>query len=104
MDIRWRFRTGDVIKLRLYNRPDAFHAMSHPIHIHGQRFLVVARNGEPVANRAWKDTVIVAVGEAVDLLLDLSNPGSWMLHCHVAEHLGSGMMSVFEVNPATPGN
>jgi FtsP/CotA-like multicopper oxidase with cupredoxin domain len=103
MAIRWRFRTGDIVKLRILNRADAFHAMSHPIHVHGQRFLVVSRNGEPVENRVWKDTVIVPVGEAVDVLLDITNPGSWMLHCHVAEHLGTGMMSVFEVQPSTPG-
>jgi FtsP/CotA-like multicopper oxidase with cupredoxin domain len=103
MAIRWRFRTGDIVKLRILNRADAFHAMSHPIHVHGQRFLVVSRNGEPVENRVWKDTVIVPVGEMVDVLLDLANPGSWMLHCHVAEHLGTGMMSVFEVQPSTPG-
>jgi FtsP/CotA-like multicopper oxidase with cupredoxin domain len=31
----------------------------------------------------------------VDILLDRSNPGRWMIHCHVAEHLGAGMMAVF---------
>ena len=41
MDIRWRFRVGDVVKLRLVNDRSALHAMQHPIHIHGQRFLVL---------------------------------------------------------------
>ena len=45
MDIDWRFRVGDVVKLRLVNDRRALHAMQHPIHIHGQRFLVLSVNG-----------------------------------------------------------
>ena len=71
--------------------------MQHPIHIHGQRFLVLAVNGEPNTNLVWKDTVLVPAGVTVDLLLDLSNPGRWMLHCHIAEHLTAHMMSTFTV-------
>ncbi|MFQ5530424.1 MAG: multicopper oxidase family protein, partial [Gemmatimonadota bacterium] len=41
LDIDWRFEVGDVVKIRLHNRRDALHAMHHPIHLHGQRFLVV---------------------------------------------------------------
>ncbi|MFL5606351.1 MAG: multicopper oxidase domain-containing protein [Gemmatimonadaceae bacterium] len=26
-----------------------------------------------------------------------SDPGQWMLHCHIAEHLEAGMKMVFEV-------
>jgi FtsP/CotA-like multicopper oxidase with cupredoxin domain len=40
-----------------------------------------------------------AVGSTVDLLIDASNPGAWMLHCHIAEHLGAGMMAVLHVDP-----
>jgi suppressor of ftsI len=73
--------------------------MQHPIHIHGQRFLVYARNGAAVDNLAWKDTVLIPVGQTVDLLLELTNPGRWMLHCHIAEHMETGMMMVFQVGP-----
>ena len=97
MDIAWRFRRGDVVKLRIFNNPSSSHAMAHPIHIHGQRFLVLARDGVPAENLAWKDTTIIPAGETVDLLVDMSNPGRWMLHCHIAEHLSSGMMSSFVV-------
>jgi FtsP/CotA-like multicopper oxidase with cupredoxin domain len=45
----------------------------------------------------WKDTVLVRTGETVDILLDVSNPGLWMAHCHIAEHHESGMMFSFEV-------
>ena len=97
MDIDWRFQEGDVVKLRLTNDADSYHPMQHPIHIHGQRFLVLSRNGVPQENRAWKDTVLVPVGETVELLLELSNPGEWMVHCHISEHLENGMMFVFDV-------
>jgi hypothetical protein len=98
MDVQWRFTTGDVVKVRIFNDPAAPHPMSHPIHIHGQRFLVLTRNGAANPHLVWKDTTIVAAGETVDLLLELSNPGRWMLHCHIAEHLGTGMMTVFQVD------
>ena len=52
--------------------------MQHPIHLHGQRFLVLAVNGVPNENLVWKDTVLVPAGATVDILLDLSNPGRWM--------------------------
>ena len=97
MDIDWRVRRGSVVKVRIVNDPRSFHPMQHPIHLHGQRMLVVARDGVPTANLVWKDTVIIPVGSTVDLLIDASNPGEWMLHCHIAEHLGSGMATVLHV-------
>ena len=97
MDVDWTFARGDVVKLRLANERQAFHAMQHPIHIHGQRFLVLAVNGVPNDNLVWKDTVLLPVGSTVDLLLELSNPGRWMLHCHIAEHLSADMMMGFTV-------
>jgi FtsP/CotA-like multicopper oxidase with cupredoxin domain len=96
-DIDWRFEVGDVVRVRLRNERHSIHAMQHPIHIHGQRFLVLSVNGVPVENHAWKDTVLVPVGMAVELLVELSNPGKWMIHCHIAEHLEAGMQFVFEV-------
>ncbi len=98
-DIDWHVRRGSVVKLRLFNDPKSFHPMQHPIHLHGQRMLVVARDGVATTNLVWKDTVLVPVGSTVDVLIDASNPGNWMLHCHIAEHLGSGMMTVLHVDP-----
>ena len=96
-EIDWRFRLGDVVKIRLRNDADAFHPMHHPIHLHGQRFLVLSRDGVENRNLAWKDTVLVPVGSTVDLLMEASNPGEWMIHCHIAEHLDAGMMGSFTV-------
>jgi suppressor of ftsI len=97
MDIDWRFRLGDVVKLRLSSERESVHAMQHPMHIHGQRFLVLQVNGVPNDNLVWKDTVLLPAGATVDLLVELSNPGRWMLHCHIAEHLSAGMMLAFTV-------
>jgi FtsP/CotA-like multicopper oxidase with cupredoxin domain len=98
MDIAWRFRRGEPLKLRLVNERRSFHGMQHPIHLHGQRFLVLAVNGVPTDDLVWKDTVLVPAGSVVDILVDPANPGRWMLHCHIAEHLAAGMMMQFTVD------
>jgi FtsP/CotA-like multicopper oxidase with cupredoxin domain len=99
-DISWRFTVGDRVKIRLVNEPDSDHPMPHPFHVHGAgRFIVLSRNGTPEANYVWKDTVLVFAGQTVDILLDVTNPGLWMAHCHIAEHNQAGMMFSFEVVP-----
>ena len=100
-DIEWQFTVGDRVKLRLVNEMDSDHPMHHPFHVHGAgRFVVLARDGVPETNYVWKDTVLVRTGETVDILLDITNPGRWMAHCHIAEHHESGMMFSFAVAPA----
>jgi FtsP/CotA-like multicopper oxidase with cupredoxin domain len=99
--IDWRFRVGDQIKIRLVNEKESDHPMHHPFHVHGAgRFLILSRDGAVEPNLVWKDTVLVRTGETVDILLDVSNPGLWMAHCHIAEHHESGMMFSFHVDPA----
>lgn len=102
MEIEWDFRVGDVVKIRVTNDRAAFHAMQHPLHIHGQRFLVLEQNGVENENLVWKDTVLLPAGSTTDILLELSNPGRWMVHCHIAEHLESGMKFVFDVEGNRP--
>ena len=100
-DITWAFRVGDRVKIRLANEMDQDHPMHHPFHIHGAgRFLVLSRDGEPEENLVWKDTVLLRAGQTIDILLDVTNPGLWMAHCHIAEHTESGMMFSFDVAPA----
>ena len=98
--IDWKFRVGDQVKIRLVNEMDSDHPMPHPFHVHGAgRFLVLARDGVEEPNLVWKDTVLIRTGETVDILLDVTNPGRWMAHCHIAEHHESGMMFGFDVEP-----
>jgi FtsP/CotA-like multicopper oxidase with cupredoxin domain len=96
--IDWQFTEGDRVKIRLVNEMDSDHPMHHPFHLHGAgRFLVLARDGVAEPNLVWKDTVLVRTGQTVDILFDVTNPGLWMAHCHIAEHMQSGMMFSFNV-------
>tara|TARA_B100001245_G_C22885097_1_gene425795 strand:- start:1041 stop:2519 length:1479 start_codon:yes stop_codon:yes gene_type:complete len=97
-DNQWSFSVGDVVKIRIFNDPESIHPMNHPVHIHGQRFLVTEIDGVVNPNLVWKDTAIVPVGTTVDFLLDVTNPGDWMMHCHISEHLQAGMMLQFHVD------
>ena len=89
--------TGDRVKIRIINDPASDHPMHHPVHFHGQRFYELEWDGHQTEDLMWKDTVLVPTGKTVDILLECSNPGSWMVHCHIAEHLEAGMMFTFEV-------
>jgi FtsP/CotA-like multicopper oxidase with cupredoxin domain len=100
--VDWRFTEGDRVKIRLVNEMESDHPMHHPFHIHGAgRFLVLARDGVTEPSLVWKDTVLVRTGQSVDILLDITNPGVWMAHCHIPEHLQSGMMFSFTVDRRT---
>ena len=101
-EIDWDFQVGDIVKIRIHNTPDSFHPMNHPIHIHGQRFLVLSMDGVENQNLVWKDTAILPVGSTMDVLVEMSNPGEWMIHCHIAEHLHAGMMFSFTVTNQLP--
>jgi FtsP/CotA-like multicopper oxidase with cupredoxin domain len=102
-NIDWRFAVGDQVKIRLINEMESDHPMHHPFHVHGERFLVLSRDAVEEPNLVWKDTVLVKTGETVDILMDASNPGLWMAHCHIAEHSESGMMFSFHVDRAERG-
>jgi len=72
--------------------------MDHPFHLHGFRFQVIDRNGEPVPFRSWKDTVNVPKHETVRIIVRYDDfPGKWMFHCHILNHEDMGMMGVLEV-------
>jgi FtsP/CotA-like multicopper oxidase with cupredoxin domain len=97
--IDWRFRVGDQVKIRIANEMDSDHPMHHPFHIHGAgRFLILSRDGVVEPNLVWKDTVLIPTGQTVDILLDVTHPGVWMAHCHIAEHHESGMFLSFRVD------
>ena len=101
LPVDWHFTAGHRYKIRLVNEMDSDHPMHHPFHIHGAgRFLVLSRDGAPEPNLVWKDTVLIPTGQTVDILLDVTNPGLWIAHCHIAEHMHSGMMFSFTVDRA----
>ncbi|MDX1500418.1 MAG: multicopper oxidase family protein [Woeseiaceae bacterium] len=96
----WTFRQGEIVKIRLTNDPEADHVMQHPMHLHGQQFAVLAVDGLFNSNMVWKDTVLVPPDQTVDILVRMTNPGVWMAHCHIAEHLHAGMALTFRVEDA----
>lgn len=67
--------------------------MDHPFHIHANAFQVISRDGIPETNRAWKDTVLVKVGETVRLRIPFRDyTGQTVYHCHILDHEDLGMM------------
>jgi len=72
--------------------------MDHPFHLHGFPFQVLSRDGQPVAQRSWKDTVNVPKHSTVRLIVRFDrHAGLWMYHCHILEHEDDGMMGILEV-------
>ncbi|WP_095204024.1 multicopper oxidase family protein [Mesorhizobium carmichaelinearum] len=90
-------KAGQVELWEIVNQAD----MDHPFHVHGTQFQVIEheRGGKvsKPAYRAWKDTVNVARGETVRLLLRQDRPGPRMYHCHILEHEQLGMMGIVDV-------
>jgi FtsP/CotA-like multicopper oxidase with cupredoxin domain len=72
-------------------------AWPHPMHLHGHSFRVVARNGKPTELGEWQDTVLIPPRESADVSFVADNPGDWMFHCHILEHMLGGMMGVVRV-------
>ena len=81
---------------RLANLRATLHGMQHPIHFHGQRFLVLDQNGVRNTNLAWKDTFLLPAGGTADILLKSRNPGSWLATPRLRAH-GGGHDDQFNV-------
>ena len=69
----------------------------HPMHMHGVFFKLVSRNGRPMDEPFWRDTVLVHPKETVEVAMVPWDEGAWMLHCHILEHAAAGMMTIVEV-------
>src|SRR5262249_4700226 len=88
-----RLPLGEFSKLRFVN--DSFRL--HPMHLHGSFFKLLSRNGQPVEEPHFRDTVLVHGKETVEVGLVPLDPGEWMMHCPVLEHAEAGMMTLVEV-------
>jgi FtsP/CotA-like multicopper oxidase with cupredoxin domain len=89
-------RQGTFQRLQFTNRSYRL----HPIHLHGMFFRLLARNGAPVDEPFFRDTVLVHSQETIDIGVVPEDPGRWMMHCHILEHAEAGMMTTLEVTPA----
>lgn len=75
---------------------DNVSGMSHPMHLHGHHFQVIALDGKALAG-AVRDTVLVPPGRRVTVAFTAGQPGDWPLHCHNLLHMAAGMMTVVTV-------
>ena len=74
---------GQVARVRLIHAG----AQQHFMHLHGLHFLVIDRDGRPLAEPLVLDTVEIGPGQRVDLLVLGENPGAWPFHCHATAHV-----------------
>ncbi|WP_347887723.1 multicopper oxidase domain-containing protein [Nitrosomonas europaea] len=81
-----RVKKGDVIRLRLFGSGD----LVHSIHTHGHISQIVFKDGFPLPNPIKADTVLVGPGERYDVIIEMDNPGLWMIHDHVDTHTTNG--------------
>jgi FtsP/CotA-like multicopper oxidase with cupredoxin domain len=86
-----KVRRGERVEIVMRNVTE----MSHPMHLHGHHFQVVAIDEEPLAG-AMRDTVLVPVRGSVTIAFDADNPGRWAFHCHNLYHMNAGMMTAVE--------
>ena len=73
---------GDWFVLHYYNEG----LQIHPMHLHQMPQLVFAKDGFPLDAPQWEDTVNVAPGERYSVLVQATDPGVWVLHCHILTH------------------
>ncbi|MDI3257207.1 MAG: multicopper oxidase domain-containing protein [Kyrpidia sp.] len=74
---------GDRVLLRLVNASaEEFHVM----HLHGYTFAVVARDGNPLPQPEYGNTVTLGPSQTADIAFTADNPGQWMFHCHILDH------------------
>lgn len=81
-------KTGERVEIVMRNQT----MMSHPMHLHGHHFQVVAIGDRRFAG-ALRDTVLVTPMASVTIAFDADNPGRWAFHCHHLYHMATGMMS-----------
>jgi suppressor of ftsI len=87
-----RAKVGTYAHWRVVNATNEI----HPFHIHQVHFLVYERAGVSVRRPEWMDTVNLAPNEALDLVMDFTDPiirGVSVFHCHLLKHEDKGMMA-----------
>jgi len=81
-------RVGDRVRWRVAALGKEFHVF----HIHGHRW-------KDEAGR-FTDSQILGASTALTLEYTEDNPGDWLYHCHVTDHLAGGMVGWYRVTAA----
>lgn len=82
---------GQQLLLHYYNEG----LTPHPMHLHNNAQLVVAKDGYPLENPYFADTINVAPGERYSVVIFAEVPGTWVYHCHILTHVEKSDGSVF---------
>jgi manganese oxidase len=82
-------RLGSRVRIRIVN----LGMDHHPMHLHGNQFLVTGTEAGRSPESTWRreNTVLVGVAQARDIEFDAKYPGDWMLHCHLPHHMMNSM-------------
>lgn len=75
--------SGDWLLIHYYNEG----LQSHPMHQHQFPQLVIAKDGFPLDQPYWADTVNIAPGERYTVLMNPNEAGAWVWHCHILNHV-----------------
>ena len=59
----------------------------HYMHSHGHDMLVTHKDGTPLPNPYYVDTLAVGPGERYDVIMEMNNPGRFIFHDHVDTHV-----------------
>jgi FtsP/CotA-like multicopper oxidase with cupredoxin domain len=91
-------KKGEKVRIRFMNEG----LMIHPWHLHGMAMLVFAQDGYPLPQPYYQDTINIAPGQRMDVLVDCQEPGAWAFHCHILTHAESahgmfGMVSALVI-------
>ena len=96
-------KVGEKIRIRL----TATGELSHPFHLHGQPFQLVAQDGFDLPQPVTMDTLLISTAQTFDIVTVALAPGRWMFHCHIFSHMHApgtghhmmGLVTTFDVDP-----
>jgi len=66
----------------------------HSPHFHGKTVKVGAGSAERST-----DVIELLPASMVTADMNADNPGEWMFHCHVADHIDAGMLTTYQILP-----
>ncbi len=87
----YSYTSGDKVIVHYYNEG----LMAHPMHLHNQDGLVIAKDGYVLDSPYYMDTLNVAPGERYTVVYELEQPGTWVWHCHILSHVKRADGSMF---------
>ncbi|KAL8637645.1 MAG: hypothetical protein Q9228_005105 [Teloschistes exilis] len=81
-------------------------SVAHPLHLHGHDFVLLSQTATPfngtiptlnLNNPPRRDVVLLPANGVIVIAFKADNPGTWLFHCHIANHASSGLaMQILE--------